>query len=87
LAAQAAHFFALQAAHRLAAQAAHFLALQAAHFLAAQADAVRQTGAQRALAQPVRAAVVTTAVARTRDRLDASELMVMGLRVWAWETG
>jgi hypothetical protein len=82
LAAQAAHFLALQAAHFFALQAAHFLAAQAAHRLPAQADAVRQTAAQRALAQPVRAAVVTTAVASTRERLDAREFMVQFLREW-----
>jgi len=85
LALQAAHFLALQATHFFAAHAAHFLALHAAHFLAAHAThffaahavAVLQPAVQPALAQPAKAEAVTTAVASARERLEASELMVM----------
>jgi hypothetical protein len=66
----------------LAQQAPHRLAAQAAHRLLAQVAAVRQAALQRAPAQPVRAAVVTTAVASTRERLDARALMVKSLREW-----
>jgi hypothetical protein len=74
---QAPHFFAAHAPHFLAAQAPHFfLAAHAAHFRLLQALAVvLQRARQAAPAQPTRAAAVTTAVARVRDRSRANELM------------
>jgi hypothetical protein len=83
LAAQAPHFLAPQAPHFLAQQAPHFLAQHPPHFLPAHAAAGRQRAAQPALAQPAaRADAVTTAVARARERFEASEIMVMSLMEW-----
>lgn len=84
LAPQAPHFFTKHGLHFLAAQAPHFLAAQAPHFFAAQAPhflalhapaAALQRVPQPALAQPIRAAEVTTAAARVRERLEDNELM------------
>jgi hypothetical protein len=76
LAEQAPHFLALQAPHFLAEQAPHFLALQAPHFLALQVWVlVLQRALQALAAQPDKAAAVTTAAARVRERSRASELM------------
>jgi hypothetical protein len=79
LAQQAAHFF-------LLALAPHFLAAQAPHFLLAQAAFGRQRVAQPPLAQPASADAVTTAVAKARDRLETSELMVMSFQ-GGWKNG
>ena len=77
LAVQAPHFFAAQGLHFFAPQAPHFfLAAQALHFLPLQALlAVLHRARHPELAQPARAAAVTTAAARVLESSLASEFM------------